>query len=159
MRTVTPSTAILRRAWNTMSKVPGGSRAFSKMVGKMAPYTGSIGARIVELRDGYGRAELLDRKQVRNHLDSVHAIALANFGEVISGVTMLYSLDPKMRAILTGMRIEYLKKARGTLTAECYVEPITEVKDMEITLDVAISNAAGEVVCRVYPEWKVGPKK
>lgn len=142
-----------------MSKVPGGTRAFSKMVGKMAPYTGSIGARIVELRDGYGRAELLDRKPVRNHLDSVHAIALANFGEVVSGVTMLYSLDPKMRAILTGLRVEYLKKARGTLTAECYVEPITEVKEMEITLEVAISDASGQVVCRVYPEWKLGPKR
>ncbi len=159
MRTVTPSTAILRRAWDTMSRVPWGPRAFSKMVGKMAPYTGTVGARIVELQDGYGRGELQDRKPVRNHLNSVHAIALANFGEVVSGVTMLYSLDPRMRAILSGMRIEYLKKARGTLTAECYVEPITEMRDQNITLEVAISNASGEVVCRVFPEWKVGPKK
>lgn len=159
MRSATPSAAILRRAWDTMSKVPGGARAFSKMVGRMAPYTGSIGARVVELRDGYGCAVLDDRKAVRNHLDSVHAIALANLGEMVSGVTMLYSLDPKMRGILKGLRVEYIKKARGPLRAECRVEPITEVREMEITLEVDILDESGAIVCRVFPEWKLGPKR
>lgn len=156
-RTLTPSTAILRRAWDTMSKLPGGKRMFSRMVGRMAPYTGTIDACVVELRDGYGRAELRDRKGVRNHLNSVHAIALANLGEMVSGVTMLYSLNPKMRGILTGIEVEYLKKARGTLSATCEVEPITEVRDMETSLHVDIRDASGDVVCIVRPQWKLGP--
>lgn len=129
------------------------------MVGRMAPYTGSVGARIVELRDGFGCAVLEDRKVVRNHLDSIHAIALANLGEMVSGVTMLYSLDPAMRGILKGLRVEYLKKARGTLRAECRVEPITEVREMEITLEVDIFDEGGSLVCRVFPEWKLSPKR
>lgn len=142
-----------------MSRIPGGPRAFSKMVGRMAPYTGTVGARVIELRDGYGCALLEDRKAVRNHLNSVHAIALANLGEMVSGVTMLYSLDPRMRGILTGIRVEYLKKARGTLRAECRVEPITEVAEIELTLEVDIFDESGTLVCRVFPEWKLGPKK
>ncbi len=157
-RTATPSTAILRRAWDTLSKVPGGKRVFSRMVGRMAPYTGTIGATVVELRDGFGRAELRDAKHVRNHLNSVHAIALANLGEMVSGVTMLYSLNPQMRGILTGLEVDYLRKARGVLTATCEVQPITDVKEMETELRVEIRDAAGVLVCVVRPQWKLGPK-
>lgn len=132
--------------------------AFSALVGRMAPYTGTIGARVVELRDGFGRAELRDRRSVRNHLDCVHAIALANFGEMVSGVTMLYSLDPKMRGILTGIEVEYLKKARGTLTGTCEVEPITEVGTIRTQLLVEIRDASGDLVCVAHPKWKLSPR-
>jgi hypothetical protein len=64
-----------------------------------------------------------------------------------------------MRGILKGLRVEYLKKARGPLRAECRVEPITEVREMEITLEVDILDRSGAVVCRVFPEWKLGPKR
>lgn len=157
-RTATPSTAILRRAWDTMSRVPGGKTAFSKMVGRMAPYTGTVGAKMVVLRDGFGQAELRDTKAVRNHLNSIHAIALANLGEMVSGVTMIYSLDPSMRGILTGLDVEYLKKARGTLTATCEMEPITAVEEIRTQLRVDIHDASGNLVCVVHPKWKLGPK-
>lgn len=157
-RTFTPSTAIIRSAWDRMSRVPGGKTAFSKMVGRMAPYTGTVGAKMVELRDGFGRAELRDTKAVRNHLNSVHAIALANLGEMVSGVTMLYSLDPSMRGILTGLDVEYLKKARGTLTATCEMEPITAVEEIRTQLRVEIHDAGGNLICVVHPKWKLGPK-
>lgn len=153
-----PGTAIIRRAWDTLSPLPGGKRAFSRLIGRMAPYTGTIGATVVTLSDGYGEAVLEDRKCVRNHLDSVHAIALANFGEMVSGVTMLYSLDPSMRGILTGIDVDYLKKARGLLRATCTMEPIRDVGEIRTTLTVEIRDAADEVVCVVRPRWKLSPR-
>ena len=68
---------LIRDAWNLLSGVPGGKTLFSRMVGRAAPYTGSIGATVVALRPGFAQVELQDRKPIRNHLASIHAVALA----------------------------------------------------------------------------------
>ena len=60
---------LLRDAWNLLAGVPGGKTVFSRLVGRMAPYTGSIHATVTVLRPGYAEVEMQDRRAVRNHLD------------------------------------------------------------------------------------------
>lgn len=153
----TPS-ARIRMAWERLSGIPGGKLLFSKMVGRMAPYTGTIDARVREVGPGYARVAMRDRKAVRNHLNCVHAIALANLGEVTTGLATLMGLPDGTRGIPKGIHIEYLKKARGDLTAECRVQ-VPESIDERVTLDVVadITDASGEVVTRATANWVVGP--
>ncbi len=149
----------VRSAWDRLSNLPGGRRIFSKFLGQAAPYTGTIDAKVVELRPGYAKVEMRDRRAVRNHLKSVHAIALMNLAEVASGVAVVYGLPDDARGILSGLSIDYIKKGRGTLTAECSFEPVTDAERREFIVEPVIRDASGEVVAKARAKWLLGPKK
>ena len=150
---------MVRQLWDKLSALPGGKLLFSKAVGKAAPYTGTIGAVVLELRPGYARVQMKDRKKVRNHLNSVHAIALMNLAEATTGLAMTSGLPDGARGILKGLRIEYLKKARGLLTAECHVAVSESTERREFEIQGDITDTSGEVVARAVATWLVGPAK
>lgn len=151
------STNPVRSLWDRLSPLPGGTRVFSTLLGRMAPFSGAISPRVVELAPGYAKVQMRDRRAVRNHLRSVHAIALADLAELASGLALTYSLPENARAILTGISIEYLKKARGTLTAEARVEVPRSSEERSYELESVVTDAAGEEVARATARWLVGP--
>lgn len=147
----------LRRIWQLLHNKPGGSWLFSRILGFMVPYTGTMQARVLELEPGHAKVRLDDRRKVRNHLNSIHAIALANLGELASGLSLLMSMPDDVRGIVTGLNIEYIKKARGDLMAEghCNLPAVSE--DMAIVAYADIKDATGDMVARVSVDWRVGP--
>lgn len=147
----------LRTLWARLAPLPGGKTLFSFLLGRMTPYSGSIGARIAELEPGYCRVTLRDRRRVRNHLGSIHAIALANLGEMASGLAVLVGLPPGIQGIVTGFSITYLKKARGRLSAECRAERLDVTSEQEYEAAVAITDSAGDVVARATARWRLRP--
>lgn len=149
---------LVRDLWNVLSGMPGGKAVFSRLVGRMAPYTGSVHATVTVLRPGYAEVQMADRRAVRNHLDCVHAIALANLAELAGNVALMYSLPDDARFIVSGFQIEYVKKARGTITA-VGEPPIPRTADRaHVEVPVTLRDASGETVARVVLHSLVGPK-
>ena len=148
----------IQAAWDRLSRLPLGKRLFSRGVGWFAPYTGTIAGQVLELGPGYSKLRMRDCRSVRNHLASIHAIAQMNLAEEASGLAMLYGLPADARAILTGLEIEYVKKARGMLTAEGRAEVPSTSERREIELEVEVTDEAGDVVSRARARWLIGPK-
>lgn len=145
--------------WQRLHALPGGAWLFSRLLGFWVPYSGTLAARVLELSPGRVKLALRDRRRVRNHLNSVHAMALANLGEMASGLSLITALPPGILAIVTQLSIEYIKKARGRLIAEGRATaPATIVADIDHMVHAEIYDSSNEVVARVAVRWRLRPK-
>jgi acyl-coenzyme A thioesterase PaaI-like protein len=150
----------LVKLWDKLNRLPFGARLFSLFLGWYAPYSGSIGARVEALGVGEVKVSLRDRRKVRNHLKSVHAIASINLGEIVTGLAVLTAITDDMRGIVLGLRSEYKKKARGKLTVTAVFELPEQMEDntpFEVSCD--IKDKTGDVVATVTANWLLGYKK
>lgn len=146
--------------WRSLSRWPGGDRLFSFLLGRMVPYSGSVRPRIRQLEAGRCRAGMRERRRVRNHLGSVHATALATLGELVTGLATLTALPPGVRGILTALEVEYEKKARGRLVAECRSDPPgPEAGDGSVEHRAVgeIRDGDGDRVATVRATWRLSP--
>ena len=145
--------------WCRLAPLPAGRKIFSLGLGWIAPYSSSIGALVEEIKPGYARVVMKDRRRVRNHLHSVHAIALLNLGEIATGLAVLSTISANMRGIVLSINADYLKKARGKLiaTAEFKLpESVTDGTACEV--EAQLKDQTGEIVTLVRATWLIGYK-
>ncbi|KAG0043717.1 hypothetical protein BGZ83_011085 [Gryganskiella cystojenkinii] len=94
---------------------------FTMAIGFANPYSRSINYRITEVEKGKVCGVMKETKQISNPFRSVHAAALVTFGETVGALALFTLLGKKDRAILTNINVEYVKVARGFLTATAFV--------------------------------------
>jgi len=149
--------AQIRTCWRTLHRWPGGKRLFSWLVGAMAPYSGNIGAEVEGLDKNFAQVRMRDRRRLRNHLRSAHAIALANLAEYTGNLALAYSMPANARFIVTRVDMRYFHKARGTITAVCRTQMPESDARREVEIVVDLNDASGVVVSQGTLTSLIGP--
>jgi len=91
----------------------------SQMAGAV-PFVKHLGIELLDVGDGFARAQLVQRPDLSNHLGTMHAGALFTLAETVSGGAMagaFAEMIAGIRPVATEARIAYLKLARGTVAA------------------------------------------
>ena len=153
------ATSAILASWNRLQGVPGGRALFRFMLGRRVPYTGSISPEVLELAPGRVRVAMRDRPRLRNHLRSLHAVALTNLGELATGLAVISSLPADARGIPTGFSIEFLKKARGRIEARCAANIESSAAERDVDVEADLVDESGDPVARFTARWRVGPRR
>lgn len=140
------------------TKYPFGSLIISKALALRAPYFSTIHPHITHLRSGYCRAEIKDRRSIRNHLGTIHAGALCTLSELVGGLAVEASIPSNLRWIPKEMTVKYVKKARGLLVAECSVDQSTLVPG-DISVPLMISDEKKETVLNAVIIFYISERK
>lgn len=145
--------------WSRLRPLPGGTRLFSMIFGWRVPYSGSVRPHIRVLAPGHAEVDIPDRRANRQHLGSVHAIALLNVAEQASGLALLTDLPDGVRGIVTQISMQYLKKARGSIRAVCHVAAptVTSVVEFDVTADCL--DSSGDLVARATVRWRLEARR
>lgn len=123
-----------------------GSAQFSKMVCQMAPYFGTIEPEVVGLRPGRAEAKVGFRRDITNHIGTIHAIALCNAAELVAGLMTQVSIPDGMRWIPSGMAVEYLAKAKTDVTAVADGSAVDWQSEGDKIVPVEITDSEGQTV-------------
>lgn len=149
----------LVKIYNTCQKLPLGKRIFSKLVCLQAPYFGTIRPVFQDLKPGYCEITIKNRRRVRNHIKSVHAIAMCNLAELVGGTLIEASLPSNMRWIPSGMTVKYLKIAKTNLKASCKIDVNDLTKTGPYPVDMDVIDLNGEKVFNAVITMHLSEKK
>ena len=150
--------ATVLKQWRSFCRLPLGRRLFNLLIGITVPYAGSIAPQVMELSPGQARAQMADRRRVRNHLRSLHAVALTNLAELTGNLALMSRQPAKgTRWIVTGFQTEFMKKARGTITADCSLPELDWSATQDLDARVELRDTAGDLVMIARPLWRIGP--
>lgn len=153
-----PGTRLLA-LWRRLSALPGGEWLFGKIFARTVPYSGSVKPRIKILEPGHAEVEIPDIRANRQHLGSVHAIALMNVAEMASGLAMMAGLPDGVRGIVTSLSMTYHKKARGTIRAVSRVTVPTVTVDQDFEVLAECFDPSGAKVATGVVHWRLGPAR
>ena len=105
------------------TRLPQGQRIFSKLFSLKAPYFGTVRPRFTDLRPNHAELVIRKRRQVQNHIGTVHVIAICNGLEAAMGALAEATVPAHRRWIPKGMDVSYTAKATSDITCIAETDP------------------------------------
>lgn len=131
-------------AYETYKSV--GNEKYGKLVCEFAPYFSTIDPQFVDMRPGYVEVCIKNRKEIQNHLGSIHAAAMCNVAELAGGMLTEISLPEGKRWIPSAMNVQYLAKAKTDLKAIAEGSGIDWTTPDRLTIPVDLFDTDGNKV-------------
>lgn len=139
-------------------------------LGEIIPLNTLLGIEMVSIGDGVAEARIPFRREVTNHLGTLHATAIFGVAEAASGAAMAGAFAPvvlRIRAIASHASVSFIKVARTDLTAQAATAAPPQLlrerlaADGKVAFDVHVKlrDGAGTEVAEVTVAWKVTQKE
>jgi uncharacterized protein (TIGR00369 family) len=145
------------QTYNRITKLPFGNRIFTRMLTLRVPYFSTIYPYITELRPGFCRVEMKERRSIHNHIRTIHAGALCNLCELTGGLAVEVTVPAELRWLPREMTVHYIKKAKGKLTAVSEFDPsVIAAGDIKVPVD--ISDESGDAVLKASIKFYFSPR-
>jgi acyl-coenzyme A thioesterase PaaI-like protein len=134
------------------------------------PWVKTVGITFGETTAERAVVYLADDPQLHNHVKGPHAAMIFGLGETASGAVGLAafgSAGDRATPLVVRSEVEYLKLARGPLTAEARLDrPAAEVlaeldagQRPEFTVAVSVTDAEGRETTRMNVVWTLRPNQ
>lgn len=115
----------------------------------LSPFNRHLKAKMLGWSDNSCVIAVKRRRGVRNHVGSIHAGALFTLGETCAGLVIIRNFPfGGFRPLMSDVRVNYSKQARGDVTGKCVIPPETIVRMHEDLAKGVIPSV--EVVTEVH---------
>ncbi|MEA3029935.1 MAG: hypothetical protein QOJ53_2146 [Sphingomonadales bacterium] len=130
------------------------------------PFAKYLGIELLDVGDGFASARLVLRRDVSNHLGTMHAGALFTLAETASGAAMtgaFIDMIGGLRPVTAEAKISYMKLARGTVSCTATIsEPADALRrrlraEHKVVFDVLVDlfREDGQPVATMRVAWNV----
>jgi uncharacterized protein (TIGR00369 family) len=144
-------------------------RMIKSRLAEIIPLNIHLGIEVVSVGDGVAETRLPFRREITNHIGTVHATAIFGLAEAASGGAMSGALAPlalAIRPVAAGAIIKFSRIARTDLVARARTtqdsrklrEMLTSEGKVTFDVEVAITDLAGEDIGNVTVSWHVSLK-
>jgi acyl-coenzyme A thioesterase PaaI-like protein len=132
--------------YRSLARLPKGRTVFSVVFARRAPYFRTVRPRFLDVRPHRAELVVADRKRVRNHIGTVHVIAICNGLEAAMGALSEATVPAGKRWIPKGMRVEYVGKATSDIVCVAETEPADWERGPDVPVRVSATRDDGSVV-------------
>lgn len=152
----------LTRVVNLIDKAPAGWRTglLSLVFGKSVKFAGTAKVRVHQLTHERSELSIANRKKVQNHIQGVHAAAMALLAESATGFLVGMNVPDDKLPLMKSLKVDYLKRATGGLKAVATLTPeqinaIHTQDKGEVLVKVVVTDEAGiePIACEMLWAW------
>jgi acyl-coenzyme A thioesterase PaaI-like protein len=152
----------IKRVVESSKWLPANIRAtvISKIFGKVVPYVGTSGLLYEEITPERVVVSIKNQRKVQNHINNVHAAAMALLAETATGFVVGMNLPDDKLPLIKSLKVNYHKRTQGdmravaTLTPEDIARIESEPKG-EVLVHVTVTDESGgePIKCEMLWAW------
>jgi len=140
------------------------SRALTLLFSKAVPFVGTVGIRVDHLSSERCQISLANRRRVRNHIGSVHAIASLLLAESATGFLVGMHVPDDRVPVIKTVRGDYVKRAAGDMQVTAWLTAdqqrmIREQEKGETSVPVEVRDGEGKAPILIEMLWAWTPKR
>ncbi|AXY57824.1 DUF4442 domain-containing protein [Acinetobacter chinensis] len=142
------------------SRFPKGVRStlWSKAFGRVVPMVGTAGIKYIEVSHNTVIVELKNHRGMQNHINQLHAIAMALLAETATGFVTGMNVPDTSIVLIKSMKIDYKRPSKGDMRAvatltDAQIQEMQSTDKGETLVSVVLTDESGQEPVQAEMLW------